>query len=342
MATTRLSDLIQVPVVESYGVVNAIENNAFIESGVAVTNDLFAQRIGSGSAVVSMPYMGDLPRTEANYSNDDPEDHAVPEKIGSGEMQARMAFMNKGWAYMDLIRDLTGMNVNQRIASRVGAYWQNEVLTQRIIRSAVGVYNANVAQDGGDMVNDVSGGTGAAAGFSVDAFIDATMTLGDAFGQVTAIAMHSLKYGELLKQQNIEFVRDASGTLLYSTYQGMRVIIDDKMPILGTDAASRKYLTIIFGQGAFGYAQTLPSVPQEIVRDATAGHGGGMEALWTRRNMLIHPQGYSFTGEQLSSLAPDQTGTEIPQATYADLAAAVNWDRKMERKAVKLAFLVTK
>lgn len=344
MATTstRLGDIIQLPVVESYEAVNIIENNAFIESGIAITNDTFAQRIGSGSAVVEMPYIGDLPRTEANYSNDDPDDYAAPEKIGTGEMQARMAFMNKGWAYMDLIQDLTGVNVNQRIAERVQAYWQNETLTQRIIRSAVGVFNDNVANDGGDMVNDVSGNTGAAASFSVDAFVDTAMTLGDAFSNLGAIAMHSLKYGELLKQQNISFVRDADGKLLYQTYQGLRVIIDDKMPILGTDAASRRYLTIMFGRGAFGYAQTLPSVPQEIIREGRAGHGGGMEMLWTRRNMLIHPQGFSFTGNKLSSLAADQTGTQIKQATYADLAAATNWDRKMERKAIKMAFLVTK
>lgn len=342
MATTRLSDIIQVPVVESYSSVNIIENNDFIQSGIAVTNDVFAQRIGAGSAVVTMPYIGDLPRTEANYSNDDPDDHAVPEKIGTGEMMARMAFMNKGWAYMDLIKDLTGLDVNKRIAERIQAYWQNETFTQRVIRSAVGVFNDNVANDGGDMVNDVSGNTGAAASFSVDAFVDTAMTLGDQFSSLGAIAMHSLKYGELLKQQNIDFVRDADGRLLYKTYQGLRVVIDDKMPILGTDAASRRYLTILFGTGAFGYAQTLPSVPQEIVRDATSGHGGGGESLWTRRNMLIHPQGFSFTGNQLSSLSADQTGTQIPQATYADLAAATNWDRKMERKAVKMAFLVTK
>ena len=68
----------------------------------------------------------------------------------------------------------------------------------------------------------------------------------------------------------------------------------------------------------------------EITRDPDIGDGGGADYLTTRRFELIHPAGMDFTA---SSLAKSQG------ASLAELRNAGNWDRKYNRKNVKLACL---
>ncbi|ECX6235445.1 hypothetical protein ASP38_25275, partial [Salmonella enterica subsp. enterica serovar Dublin] len=139
----------------------------------------------------------------------------------------------------------------------------------------------------------------ATLGFDAGAFIDATQTMGDALmgngGEVLgAIAMHSFVYAQARKAQLIDFIRDADNNTMFATYQGYRVIVDDSMTVVG-QGAQRKFISIIFGQGAIGYGEGNPVMPLEYEREASRANGGGVETLWTRKTWLLHPFGYSFT-----------------------------------------------
>ncbi|MNH19326.1 hypothetical protein D3C79_790560 [compost metagenome] len=188
------------------------------------------------------------------------------------------------------------------------------------------------------MVVDVS----ATLGFDAGAFIDATQTMGDALdgpqGEVLgAIAMHSFVYGQMRKQQLIDFIRDAENNTMFATYQGYRVMRDDSMTVVG-EGADRKFISIIFGNGAIGYGEGNPTNPLEYEREASRGNGGGVETLWSRKTWLLHPLGYTFTSAVITG-----NGSEtVPRsASWQDLANATNWNRVVERKHVPIAFLVT-
>src|SRR5690606_34669751 len=92
----------------------------------------------------------------------------------------------------------------------------------------------------------------------------------------------------------------------------------------------------LIGQGAFGYGMGLPKVPLEYEREAARGNGGGAETLWTRRNMIVHPIGFSFTS---ASITGNGTETVARGAGWTDLANAANWELVAERKQVPIAFL---
>jgi len=270
------------------------------------------------------------------------QDIATPRAVNTGEMMARVAYLNEGFGQADLTVELTRQNPLQSIAARLDNFWMRQA-QRRLIATSLGIYNDNVAATDAyhtqnDMVVDVS----ATLGFDAGAFIDATQTMGDALmgpsGDVLGtIVMHSFVYGQARKQQLIDFIRDAENNTMFATYQGYRVVVDDSMTVVGA-GADRKFISIIFGQGAIGYGEGSPTVPVEYDRSPERGNGGGVEVLWSRKTWLLHPLGYSFTSAVITG---NGTETIARSASWQDLANATNWNRVVERKHVPIAFLVT-
>lgn len=345
MAITTIGDIVtgNEPVILSYMTEEPVEKTAFFQSGI-ITPTPYAAEIANGpSNIANLPYWKAIDTSiEPNYSNDVYQDIATPRNVQTGDMLVRMAYLNEGFGQSDLTVELTSENPLQSVANRLDNFWQRQA-QRRLLATALGLYNDNRAatdtfHDQDDMVIDVS----ATLGFDAGAFIDATQTMGDALmgasGDVLgAIAMHSFVYGQARKQQLIDFVRDADNNTMFATYQGYRVIVDDSMTVVGT-GNDRKFISIIFGQGAIGYGEGSPTHPLEYHRSAERGNGGGVEVLWTRKTWLLHPLGYSFT----SSVITGNGSETIPRsASWQDLAQATNWNRVMERKHVPIAFLVT-
>lgn len=335
MANTELSDIFVPEVFQSYQVNDTVEKTAFVESGVVTLSPTLDQRANSGGMLTTIPFWNDLDASiEPNYSNTTYTDIATPQKIDSGEQTARIAYLNEGFSSSDLNKELAGSDPMQRIANRVDAYWQRQ-FQRRVLSIAIGIYNNNVAVDGGDMVVDVSSTTPGtitdANRFTAPGLIDANYTLGDAAPGVSVLALHSIIYKKMLKDDLIDFIPDSQGKLTIPTYLQMRVIIDDGMPTFGT-GVDRKYLCILFGQGAIGYGRGNPRVPAEVQRYPERANGGGVEVLWSRKTWLIHPSGFNF----LSTVI---TGPGL-SPTWGDLQDATNWERVLDRKKIPLAFYV--
>nr|GFC76872.1 hypothetical protein [Tanacetum cinerariifolium] len=251
-------------------------------------------------------------------------------------MQARAAYLNEGWNCMNLVKNITKQDPLEFVAGRLLSYWRR-VAQRRAIATAIGIYNDNVAGNGGDMVIDAGGV------ISPTAIIRAKATMGDYTGQLGGLAvigMHSAVHTELSIQNQIDFTPIAEQDPDFQgRFQGMRVVVDDGMPVIGTGAAA-KYLSVIFGPGAMGFAEQQPEGLDglEYERAPDRGNGGGTETLWTRRNFVIHPLGYSFTG---TTITGTPTTTRPISANWSDLALATNWERKFARKQVPLAFITS-
>ena len=339
----RLSDAFVPSIYGSYTALNNPENSAFVQSGIIAINPLMSGMIGGAAKEFTVPFWQDIdPNMEPEYSNDDPNDIAVPKKIGSGTMRARKAWVNQSFGEMDLVPELAGSDPLQHIKNRFGTYWQRQK-ERRLIATCVGVLNDNLANDAGDMVKDISAEVGALASFNSDVFIDASYTMGDQVQKIKAIGIHSAIAARLDKNNEIETIRDSDGQILLRTYKGRAVIVDDGLPVSGVGAA-RVFTSVLFGAGAIGFAgveghafamgEGVPKVPAWVERKEQAGSGGGQEVIGERHTWLIHPFGYDWveSGAALVEFSP----------TLADLRLASHWNRVVDRKNVPLAFIKSK
>ena len=337
----RLSDAFIPSVYGSYTAVNNPETSAFVQAGVIVINEFMNRMIAGAGKTFVVPFWQDIdPTIEPNYSNDDPADLAVAQKIGSGTMTARKTWVNQSFGEMDLVAELAGSDPLQHVKNRFGTYWTRQQ-ERRLIATCVGVLADNVANDAGDMLVDISGNAGAAAQFSSDAFIDASYTMGDQVENLRAIAIHSSIAARLDKNNEIDTIRDSDGNILLKSYKGRAVIVDDGLPVSGV-GADRIYTSILFGAGAIGFGgveghafamgEGVPKVPAWVERVEQSGNGGGSETIGERHTWMLHPFGFEWIEGSLTEFSP----------TLADLRLAAHWNRVVTRKNVPLAFIKSK
>jgi hypothetical protein len=339
MSVVRLADAIIPEVYTSYSGVDSPELTAFYQSGIVVRNAQLDQLANNGGKTINMPFWKDIDQTvEPNYSTDDPAVAAAPGKITADKMIGRTAQMNKGMSAADLVSELAGSNPMQHIRDRFSTYWTRQ-WQRRLLAAAVGVFAENLATGSagtaGDMINDIAIADGDAATddnlFSRKAFTRAVFTLGDAFSAIQAIAVHSVVYNRMVDNDDIVFIKDSVGNLTVPTFLGIRVVVDDQMPVVAGATSGYKFTSILFGTGAFGYGEGSPLVPVEVWRNPQGANGGGVEELWERKTWLIHPLGYKWNEASVAG----------ESATLAELKTASNYTRVVERKLVPLAFLRT-
>jgi len=335
MSTVQLADIIDVTIFQDLPPVNDPEMTAFVQSGIVTRTPLFDALASAAGKTAELPFWNDIdPTDEANLSNDNPASIGVADKITQGEQITRKAFLNKGLSASDLASELAmGPEAMQHIRNRVDTYWTRQ-WQRRLIASADGVLADNVANDSGDMVHDVASdtiaGQTAATKFSRGNFTSAAFTLGDAFENTGAIAVHSAVYKQMVDGDDIDFIPDSQGRMTIPTFMGKRVIVDDGMTVTPGATDGFKYTTVLFGEGAFGWGEGTPKVPVALDREEAQGNGGGIETLWTRKTNIIHPAGFQSTGTPAGD-----------SFTLAELRLATSWDRVVPRKNVPLAFLVT-
>jgi len=335
MATTKLSDIIDVTVFRDLPAVNGPEKTAFFQSGIVTRNALLDELANAAGKTAELPFWKDLDGSvETNYSSDDPTSSATPQKVTQGEQITRKAFVNQGWQVADLASELAmGAKAMDHIRARTDTYFMRQ-WQRRLIAASNGVLADNVANDSGDMVNDVASesiaGQSATTRFNRDAFTEAVYSLGDMATQLSAMAVHSQVMQQMVKNDDIVYIPDSQGQLTIPTYMGLRVIVDDGMTVTAGSTDGFKYTSVLFGAGAFGYGVGSPDTPVEVEREAAQGDGGGIETLWLRNTWILHPFGFQ------------QTGTPSGNSfTLAELGTAGVWDRVIERKNIPLAYLIT-
>jgi hypothetical protein len=342
MALVQLSDVIIPSVFLSYQDVINPKLTAIFESGIVTQDPILRAALDSDTGLeVTVPAWGDLDRTiEPNYQTDNPADVAVPLKLGTLEWKMRKAFLDQAWSAANLVRELAGTDPMAAIRARTDRYWQRR-WQSRLLATVLGVYNANVAQNSADMVVNIAAGAAVAPTtanqFARNAFVDANFTLGEHFGDVAALMVHPTVLSNMIKNELITYVQPSQVPIKMPYFDEKLVIVDEDMPFFpatgsgGTLVAAR-YLSILFAQGAIGYAAGTTQVPVEIYRQPLQGNGGGVDILIERKSMMMHPAGYNFVGGTVS------VGVN---ATNADLQVAANWARVEYRENVKLAFMVT-
>lgn len=327
MAATKIADIIVPEVFDPYMTERTAELTELYLGGIITRDAQFDELANSGGKILRMPFFKDLTGDDEVLSDASP---LTAGAITTAQDNARLHMRGRAWGVNDLAKALSGADPMRAIADLVATYWARRY-QQVLINSLTGVFADNVANDAGDMTHSIASetvaGQSAATKISPAAVIAAAGTLGDAFGKLTAIAMHSAVFQELQNQNVIIYEKPADGDIKFPTYLGYRVIVDDGCPVRAGTTDGLVYTTYLFGEGAVAYGQGGAPVPSETDRDSLAGE----DYLITRTHFLLHPRGVEWAEGTVAGEAP----------TNAECALAANWNRVYERKNVRVAQLVT-
>jgi len=344
---TRVSDVIVPEVFTPYMQVLTEEKSRLVQSGLLARSEALDTLLAGGGITFQVPSFRDLDNDADRISTDTSvpfadADAALPAGVARPPNPLKIQTLkeiavrlnrNNSWSSTDLAAILAGADPMEAIASRVAAYWTRR-LQAAFIATWNGVIADNAANDAGDYINDISGGgfIDGVTNFSAEAFLDAAQTMGDSQEDLVAVAVHSVVYNRMQKNNLIDFIPDARGEINIPTFLGREVIVDDGLPRTGS-----VYDTWLFGPGATQLGVGTPPVATEVDRKPGGGNGGGQDVLYSRVMWTLHPTGHAWTGTAGDG-GPANTGTGND-----DLDEAASWNRVYpERKQIKFARLVTR
>lgn len=338
MAITKITDVVTPEIYLAYMAEEFPEQNALVRSGVFTTPppNVVAQ-LNAGGDTIQSPYWDYIPRGEPQIPSDVDTTDITPLKVTADKMRMRKQYWVQAWSSMDLAGILATGNAKDpkaHLLRSLGTYWAGAEQTM-LFKTLEGVKADNDANDSDDMFysvyNDVASPT-ASNKFSRSAFDRALNTMGDALGGVNLIGVHSSVYLSMKDNDDIDFIQDSKLEKEIPMYKGCQVIVDDQATVT-TGTNSDKYTTYLLGPGSIAFARASMD-PDRVIedwREPLSGNGGGQTTSVVREDCILHPMGMDWTEASVAGVGP--TGTE--------LATATNWDRKYDRKNVKIAFLDT-
>lgn len=352
MAHTLLTDLVTPSVFTGYSIERTKELTAFISSGImaesGVLRNWMLSSIGDdgGSQVLTRPTWNDLDSTDATGIERIGTDVQSPlytagfgtafpasQKITTHVETAVRVNRNNHWSASDLANAISGAkdpnDAMGVIGQLVGAYWARR-LQKMVFAVVAGVLADNDAAPvgtehvQGDLTLDVSGGgfVNGVTNFSAEGYFDALQTLGDAYGQIQGMAVHSLVHNRMRKLNLIDFRKDSESGRTVAYFGELPVIVDDSMPRTGFVCD-----TYLFGRGFLEYATVPPKHATSVVYRDEAGNGAGAEELWNRVQWCVHPMGHRFMGTP-----PTTGGGPSNAATANNLAHVDSWVRSAQSR----------
>ena len=329
--STRVADIVVPEVFVPYVIEETVNLSALVQSRIVIPDPKLDELARRGGKLINMPFFQDLTGDdEVLASGSGATDNSLtPDNIGTDKDVAALLMRGKAWGVEDLAKALAGDDPMAALGTMVANFW-NAKEQAALIATLNGVFADNLANDSGDLIHDVSVSSASSAAtdnlIQGDHVIDAATLLGDMAGKLTALAMHSIPFSRLQKNNLIDYIPESEGRVQIPFYLGKRVIVDDTCPVTsGTN--SNKYDTYLFGEGAVGRGDGNAPVPVEMDRDSLAG----VDLMIYRRHYILHPRGIAFQNASVAGDGP----------TNAELANAANWDRVYQKKNIRIVRLRT-
>lgn len=322
---TTIADMQIVPEKFSkYVIDRTTEKNTLVNAGIATPDATVGQLINGtpeGGKFIQLPMWNPLEGEEDVFSEDD----LSIGKVTTKEARATLLIRGKAWGASDLSRVLGGADPMSAIVQLM-ADWRNTREQKVYLSILKGIFDkSNGALKA--HINDISAME--ANAISREATLDTKQLLGDHYGSLGMVFVHSATYTYLQKKELIlrqPWVNPVGETVEIETFMGYRVIVDDGMPVAGDI-----YDTYFMGKGAFIRQEGTPAgfIGTETDRDKL----GAKNYLINRWCQIIHPRGFSFTSDG------NFINENHPYAANADLELATNWSLAVDHKKVPLACL---
>ena len=326
MAVTMYANMQVVPEKFSqYTLDRTTSLSTLVRNGIATPDATVGQLINgtpAGGRFIALPMWNPLTGEDDVFSEND----VSVENITTKQGHATLLMRQKAWGATDLSHVLGGADPMAAIGNLVSDWWLEKEqaiyisILKGILNPSSGALKAHV--------NDISSKEGSAAYISASATLDTKQCLGDHYGSLGMVFMHSMTYTYLQKNNMIErrpVFNPAGETGEIQTYLGYRIIVDDGMPVSGD-----VYDTYFLGAGAFIRQDGTPAgfVGTETDRDKLSAK----DYLINRRCMVIHPRGLSWN---TNAVYPE--GIYYPNNTM--LATPANWSLTVNHKKVPIAAL---
>lgn len=311
-------------------------HTSIINSGVLRVSPDISAVLTDKNNVFTVPNYAPLSGEAKNY---DGETDNTPVDVSSSK-QTGMAFRRMAaWKDQDFARELTGADPLGDVARKV-AYYQQKNNQKELLSIVDGVLRASGM---GTHVKDISASASASKDsqataenrLSGDTFLDAAQeALGDNFDDLTMVAMHSRVYTNLLKLQLVNNIATTPGAYSRGVQFGLLlnkylVMVDDSLTT-GTKGGLTTYNTYLLGEGAIATARNV-RIDRPNYVDYDPESGGGVNKLYSKWGMALHPLGMSINTTKIAKNSP----------TRDELGADATWTKVWDAKNIKLAKIVS-
>lgn len=326
MATLR-SDLIVPEIFTPYVIEQTTLRDAFLSSGVV--QPMAELNATEGGDYINVPFF------KANLTGDfevlTDSSSLTPGKITADKQVGVVLHRGRAFESRDLAALAAGADPMAAIGAKVADYVANQ-RQKDLIKCLEGVFGGLTSNTGAAFAGlslDLSGMTA----LGPRQCAKARSLLGDQGDKLTAVAMHSAVYYDLVERKAIDYVTNTEARLSTAatgassinaiggsisgayenptvpTYMGLRVIVSDDLAPTSTN-----YPVYFFTAGAIGSGEQM-GLNTETDRDILAKS----DAMSIDLHYVYHPIGAKWT-----------TGTVNP--TQAQLATIGNWSKVYETK----------
>jgi hypothetical protein len=328
MATLR-SDIIIPEVFTPYVIEQTTQRDAFLASGVV--QPLAELNATEGGDFINVPFW------KANLSGDfevlTDSSSLTPGKIQADKQVGVILHRGRAFESRDLAALAAGSDPMAAIGAKIADYIANQ--RQKDLLSCLGGVFGTLGTTSASAaffpltIDGESGDTPTV--LSPRHVAEAKSLLGDQGDKLTAIAMHSKVYYDLVERKAIDYVAttDARGTTTTQsggslvaayggsvdvpTYCGLRVLVSDDVQTSGS-GASTEYATYFFTQGAIASGEQM-AMQTETDRDILAKS----DAMSIDLHYVYHPVGAKWA---VTTVNP----------TRAQLETVGNWSKVYETK----------
>jgi hypothetical protein len=328
MATLR-SDIIIPEVFTPYVIEQTTQRDAFLASGVV--QPLAELNATEGGDFINVPFW------KANLSGDF-EVLTDSTSLTPGKIQADKqvgVILHRGRAFES--RDLAALAAGSDPMAAIGAKIADYIANQRqkdLLSCLAGVFGTlgTTSSSAAFFPLTIDGESGdTPTVLSPRHVAEAKSLLGDQGDKLTAIAMHSKVYYDLVERKAIDYVSSneargssttqSGGSLVAAyggsvdvpTYCGLRVIVSDDVQTDGSGSTT-EYATYFFTQGAIASGEQM-AMQTETDRDILAKS----DAMSIDLHYVYHPVGAKW-------------GVTTTNPTRAQLATVGNWSKVYETK----------
>jgi hypothetical protein len=327
MATLR-SDIIIPEVFTPYVIEQTTLRDAFLASGVVQP---LAELNATEGDFINVPFW------KANLSGDfevlTDSTSLIPGKIQADKQVGVILHRGRAFESRDLAALAAGADPMAAIGAKIADYIANQ-RQKDLLSCLAGVFGTlgTTSSSAAFFPLSIDGESGdTPTVLSPRHVAEAKSLLGDQGDKLTAIAMHSKVYYDLVERKAIDYVAttdargstttQSGGSLVAAyggsvdvpTYCGLRVIISDDVQTEGTGATT-EYATYFFTQGAIASGEQM-AMQTETDRDILAKS----DAMSIDLHYCYHPVGAKW-------------GVTTTNPTRAQLATVGNWSKVYETK----------
>lgn len=312
---THLSDMIIPEVFGNYVLNTALKTNRFVQSGILTPDPDLGPRLRDAGTKITVPFINDLSGDPDNWT--DTDDIEV-NQLTSGKQLGLKFYQTKAFGYTSLSQMISGAPIQTTIGNRFANFWTraDEKMLLAVLNGVMGVTKVKNSK-----FYDATSKTPTDAAFSAKGFIAAIGLMGDLQDtSLGAIAVNSATYSMMKMQNLIETIQPANGALPFEAYNGLRIVLDDDIPVDLTNKQKPTTTSYIFAPGAVRYSSILAST--ETKYDPIKE--GGTDIIVQKRVGTIHVAGTSVKTSFAPAKSTFPTMDEFSKSTTWEVVDGID------------------